>query len=195
MIFGVDIDGVLRDWVGNFNVVYIKHFPHHKDLVRPIDRYDWFEDYDFDDLGIDGFFKNYGHEIVGTADALPGAPSAFRLFKEIVHELGHEVYIVTRQSSKQAREETKKWLKIFDIEGDKLVIVNNFAHKWNYVDIMIDDEPQVLNSKPEGKVSIKVYCSYNINVKADFSIKMFKDINLSIIKKSIEIINGYTNKS
>jgi hypothetical protein len=42
--------------------------------------------------------------------------------------------------------------------------------KWDGIDVLITANPKALESKPEGKISIKVNASYNKNVSADYEI-------------------------
>ena len=186
--WGVDIDEVLRVWTESYNRVYTREFPHHKDLVRPIDKWDWFHDYKYDDLGLESFFSKYGLEITYTAKPYLGVAKHFEWFKKVIEDLNCEVLLLSKQVSEGEKEGTKEWLKKENINSDNLVLVNSFLDKWNYADIIIDDSPEVLNSKPSGKVSIKVLTSYNKDIPSDFTINKFTDIDTNLIFEAIELL-------
>ena len=44
-IIGVDIDGVLRDYVKGYNEEFVKCFPQYKTVVCEAEHWDWFKDY------------------------------------------------------------------------------------------------------------------------------------------------------
>ena len=47
---------------------------------------------------------------------------------------------------------------------------------WDFVDIMVTDHPEVLNSKPEGKKTIKVERPFNQEIQSDFTIRSVKEL-------------------
>ena len=47
---------------------------------------------------------------------------------------------------------------------------------WDFVDVMVTDHPEVLNSKPEGKKTIKVEKIFNQEISADYTIKSVKEL-------------------
>ena len=61
---------------------------------------------------------------------------------------------------------------------------------WDHADILITANPIALDSKPEGKTSTKVICSYNKETKADFTIDSLEnfisdeDLRQEIINKN-----------
>jgi hypothetical protein len=54
--------------------------------------------------------------------------------------------------------------------------VTESSDHWKYVDVMVTDHPDVLNSKPEGKVSIKVDWSHNKDCESDFNIDSIQEL-------------------
>jgi hypothetical protein len=48
--------------------------------------------------------------------------------------------------------------------------VTDSREHWDHVDIMVTDHPDILSSKPDGKISIKVNWPYNENNKSDWAI-------------------------
>ena len=54
---------------------------------------------------------------------------------------------------------------------------------WQFVDVMVTDHPEILNSKPEGKITIKVEKPFNMDIPADYTINTVKEL------LGLEIIN------
>ena len=47
---------------------------------------------------------------------------------------------------------------------------------WQFVDVMITDHPEILNSKPEGKKVIKIEKSFNQDIPADYTVRSVKEL-------------------
>jgi len=47
---------------------------------------------------------------------------------------------------------------------------------WQFVDVMITDHPEILNSKPEGKKVIKIEKPFNQEISADYTIRSVKEL-------------------
>jgi len=47
---------------------------------------------------------------------------------------------------------------------------------WQFVDIMVTDHPDIINSKPKGKKVIKVEKPFNQEISADYTIKSVKEL-------------------
>jgi hypothetical protein len=64
---------------------------------------------------------------------------------------------------------------------ENIRFVTDYAKKWDGIDVLITANPKALESKPEGKISIKVNASYNKNVsdyEIDSLLKFMKMKNL-----------------
>ena len=48
---------------------------------------------------------------------------------------------------------------------------------WNHVDVMITDHPEILQSKPEGKLTIKVEKTFNENIPSDYTVRSVKELS------------------
>ena len=47
---------------------------------------------------------------------------------------------------------------------------------WEFVDLMITDHPEILNSKPEGKKTIKIEKLFNQEINSDYTIRTVKEL-------------------
>lgn len=48
---------------------------------------------------------------------------------------------------------------------------------WKHVDCMITDHPDILNTKPEGKLTIKIEKPFNQEIPSDYTIKTVKELS------------------
>jgi hypothetical protein len=53
--------------------------------------------------------------------------------------------------------------------------VRTGAEEWENIDILITANPEALNAKPTGKISVKVNASYNKDVAADYTIDSIEE--------------------
>lgn len=64
-----------------------------------------------------------------------------------------------------------------------IIFVTEYSKHWDEVDVMITDQPEIITSKPNGKVCIKVEYDYNKELSSDFTIKSIKEFDLDLIDK------------
>lgn len=186
-IIALDLDGCQRDFTAGVNNLYIKEFPEMDHHITPVaETWNWFEHYPFPDdelLNNQAVAHNWMFRTDRINQALEFAPiypcvkDAYSLIRELVRDYDVKFIIVTHQDTLEKKNATLKWLITHNLLKDinEIVFVNNWADKWNYCDIMIDDSPEVLQSKPllQNKVSIKIDHIYNKNTKADYSAEDF----------------------
>jgi hypothetical protein len=67
--------------------------------------------------------------------------------------------------------------------------VSSIDEVWDYCDIYITTNPQILNQKPFGKISIKVRLPYNTDTNSDYNIFRLDEL------KDGEILNKLKSKS
>jgi hypothetical protein len=61
-------------------------------------------------------------------------------------------------------------------DNDNIKFVNSVEEYWEPFDILITENPVILNKKPSDKTAIKYNTSYNKNVPADFEINSVSDL-------------------
>lgn len=132
MRVGVDIDGVIRDFVGSVLKVYKRVYPEHR--ILPVNSYGlqpFFPDYQGK---ISNFYSvDYAGEIYGKARVLPGSCEMLRQLQM----MGHTVVLVTAQPNDGVTDITREWVRFNMIPHDELV----FATDKSKVDvaILLDD--------------------------------------------------------
>lgn len=186
---GIDIDGVLRQYGESVNRVYAEVFPHHKDLI--IDNksmWDFFGLYDFDSMGQTKFFKKYDEKIFLEADTYLGTKEHLDWLVDQSHKLRMLPMVITRQITRENEVNALIWLKLNKLYHEHFICVNHFKEKWDYADIMIDDSADLLETKPKGKVSIKVNYGYNNGVASDFNVNAFTEIDLHMLQEAKRLV-------
>jgi hypothetical protein len=88
---------------------------------------------------------------------------------DIKDEEEHEIEIVSREIDKSIPA-TYFFLSKTSCRIDKVRFVSDYASKWDGLDVLITANPQTLEAKPSGKISVKVNTTYNKDVVADFEI-------------------------
>ena len=86
----------------------------------------------------------------------------------------HKIELVSREVDK-AIPSTYFFLSKIGSKISNVRFVKNYADKWDGVDVLITACPNALETKPSGKISVKVKASYNKDVAADYEIDSLLD--------------------
>ena len=147
MKIGIDIDGVIRDFVNKTEEVYFREYPSHKLIRRDVfDISLWFpigkEIYKF-------AFETYSKEIFTQAQLYENAfDFMVKLHKD------NFVILVTNQLTRNLEELTKEWLEIKKISYDELIFTKD---KSEFIgDYLLDDCTANLEKIRQEKNSIPV---------------------------------------
>ncbi len=110
-------------------------------------------------------------EIFGHADQTDNnLMNKFNMFHmDIKDDEEHEIEIVSREVNKSIPS-TLFFLSKLSCRAEKIRFVKNYNEYWDNIDVLITANPIALESKPEGKLSIKINTSYNKDSKSDFEL-------------------------
>ncbi len=179
MKIGITINEVLRDFIGQLAYTYDR-------LIAPCDITekdvtdfnDLIKYFNFEDINKLNTFIYLEHpiEIFGHADQMyDGLINKFNHFLMNIKDDGeHEVELISREVDK-AIPATFFFLSKTACRIDKIRFVNKYQQKWDGVDVLITSNPTALETKPSGKISVKVKTAYNTNVVADYEIESILD--------------------
>lgn len=197
MTIGLDIDGVIRNFTGSFNVVYndmldnIKENFYHlyteKQKKIPLDYepvvYNM-EDDIYDKSAVDKIFN--GIEIYSVLSNAKIYPKSVEFIKEL-KEIADNIFFITHQPNQYCVEATLDWLKKNSgILGLASCIFCEGDDKWKYCDILIDDRPKSIQSaNRNGKIGICMERPWNQSFETQYK---------GDRKKIVEIIKSYENK-
>ena len=191
MKIGITINEVLRDFIGQFAYTYDKYIGPTEIKEDDVTNFNLLEFFKFDDINkLNTFlYLEAPLEIFGHADLVSdGLMNHFNNFIMDMKDDGeHEIQIVSREVNK-AIPSTLFFLSKTGCRADNIKFVSTEAAKWNDVDILITANPKALESKPTGKISVKVKSSYNKDIPADYEIDSILDFI-----KDVELRNKILN--
>lgn len=178
MKIGITLNEVLRDFIGQLAYTYDKYVGENDVTEEDITNFNLIEFFKFDDINKFNTFLYLEAplEIFGHADQMSdGLMNRFNTFLMDIKDDGeHEIEIVSREIDKSIPS-TYFFLSKTSCRIDKIRFVQDYASKWDGLDLLITANPQTLEAKPSGKISVKVNTSYNKNVSADFEIDSILD--------------------
>jgi hypothetical protein len=179
MKIGITLNEVLRDFLGQL-VYTCDKYKKLKGEVKEGDvtTFDLLEYFDFKDKTELNKFLYFEEslEVFGHADQLKD--NIFMHFNQFLMDMQdeeeHEIILVSREYNKSIPS-TYFFLSKTGCRASKIDFVKNFEDKWDNVDVLITANPIALESKPTGKISVKVKASYNEDVDADFEVDSILD--------------------
>lgn len=173
MKIGITLNEVLRDYVGQLAYTYDKYVGENGVTEEDITNFNLIEFFKFEDINKFNTFLYLEAplEIFGHADQMSdGLMNHFNTFlMDIKDDEEHEIEIVSREIDKSIPS-TYFFLSKTSCKIDKIRFVSDYASKWDGLDVLITANPDALEAKPSGKISVKVNTTYNKNVVADFEI-------------------------
>jgi hypothetical protein len=183
MRIGIDINEVLRDFIGQFAYTYEKYIGEVDIEKNPVDSFDLMNHFKFDSVDeMNKFlFLEASLEVFGHADQLhENLISQLNMFlMDVKDEEEHEIIITSKEVAKSIPS-TYFFLSKLGCRADKVIFVSKYEDIWDNVDLLITANPKALETKPNEKLSIKINASYNNNSKSDFEL----DSILEFIKDS-----------
>ena len=141
----------------------------------PVNTYDLRNHYHFDSIDdFKNFFQEYAFEIFATAGTFPRTPDTLNNLQSFgkINGLFNTVLLV--KCDDKAVISTYHFLAKIGCKIKNVIFIDSDIDKWKYCDVLIDDSPESFESKPEGKISIKISHVYNAYSDSDYS---FETIN------------------
>lgn len=178
MKIGITINEVLRDFIGQFAYTYNKYIKEIDITNEDVTSFDLIKHFEFEDtIKLNRFlYLEAPLEIFGHADQMSdGLMNHFNEFlMEIKDDEEHEIVLISREVDKSIPS-TFFFLSKTGCRADNIRFVTTYADKWNDVDVLITANPQTLETKPSGKISVKVKTSYNQTTPSDYEIDSILD--------------------
>lgn len=178
MRIGITINEVLRDYIGQVTYTYNKYIAPCEIKEGEVTNFNLIEFFKFDDitklntfLYLEAALEIFGHADQ-TSDGLMNHYNNFLM--EMKDEGEHEIELISREANK-AIPSTYFFLSKTGCRAENVRFVTAYEDKWNGIDLMITANPQTLESKPSGKISVKVKASYNKDIPADYEIDSILD--------------------
>jgi len=178
MRIGITINEVLRDFIGQLKYTYDKYIGPSNIKENDVTNFNLIEFFPFENIKS---FNNFLYleaclEVFGHADQMSdGLMNRFNQFlMEIKDEEKHSIELISREVDKSIPS-TLFFLSKTSCKAANIRFVTTYKEKWDNVDVLITANPQTLESKPSGKVSVKVKTSYNKDVPSDYEIESILD--------------------
>lgn len=175
---GVSLNEVLRDFIGQLAYTYDKYIADTDIKENDVTNFNLLEFFKFDSVDKLNVFlyKEASLEVFGHADTLSdGLMNHFNTFIMDMKDDGeHELEIVSREVSKSIPS-TMFFLSKTGCQMPNIRFVSKYEDKWNGLDVLITANPKTIESKPSGKISVKVKSSYNKDIPADYEIDSILD--------------------
>jgi len=185
MKIGIALNDVIRDYLGQLEYTCNKYFKHGKSDEDkysledyPITEFDLVKYFNFDSKkSLNTFlFEEASLEIYGHASEMStGLMRKFNTFlMDIEDDEEHEVYLISREAGASIPS-TFFFLSKTICKAKNIKFYHNYVEQWDDYDVIITANPEVLNNKPDGKISVKVLTPYNTEVESDFELTMVEE--------------------
>ena len=202
MKIAIDLNDVVRDFSNNFVRYYIEGYDHKYDL----------SDFEFwsNDLSAVFPFKSkqsyynfvyndYAFELYGKCDVCTRKLETElndwteKTLKDIDVDESIEVIFVSPKEYGLSIGNTYFFLSKIGTKVREVYFPTDSITVWDKCDVLITANPELLETKPEGKVSIKIKTEYNQESSADYA---FKDLSAFLTNNEIteNLINEFIEK-
>jgi 5'(3')-deoxyribonucleotidase len=178
MLIGLDLDGVLRDFVGSLKKQYRIDYPKH--VVQTVSAWDLAKFFPIGKKIYPYFSERRPRQVFYNAKPFLWAVEFVRQLKRA----GHDIWIITN-IPRDGRIATLEWLEKYHIPYDHLSFTNEKHHV--KCDIYLDDCPDVLQKlylKTDGAV-VCMDRPWNQTVRCAYRVKSYDEfLALSSLLKS-----------
>jgi len=189
IIFGIDVDEVLRGLLDGMIKLYREHFD--PDFKRE-DVKNFDVDLSFPLIkkktgksASDWFFRKFGHELFLNSDAIDNAASAVKELRQY-----GKVVLVTYQKSPDNKRDTLTWLEQNGFEYDGICFTKDktFVHCDYFID---DNDWNFLGSN--SRYGVLIDAPYNVDVNIDELIKQSNCENILKFKSISEFVKWFAS--
>jgi hypothetical protein len=184
MKIGISIDGVIRDFITKFESVYDKYHPLETEggeepQKREINNLNLLEHFVFtggtDELNkflyVDASLEIFGH----AGETKLNSVEHLNQLHNIIEDMGHTPIVISKELN-NSKPATLFFLSKLSSKVNNIIFVRDNEKKWEHVDVLITANPESLDKKPDGKISIKVINHYNKDCSSDYTIIDLKEL-------------------
>ena len=184
MKIGITIDGVIRDFITKFELVYDKYYPveleEGEELPeRDITTLNLLDHFEFTGgteelnrfLYVDAALEIFGH----AGETKLNSVERLNQLHNLIEDLGHTPIVISKELN-NSKPSTLFFLSKLSSKVSNIIFVRDYKEKWDHVDILITANPKTLETKPNNKVSIKVINHYNKDCESDYTVIDLKEL-------------------
>ncbi len=178
MKIGISINEVLRDYIGQLIYTYNKYISPIDFKENEVTNFDLIQFFPFSSVDeLNKFmYLEVPLEIFGHADQLSdGLMNHFNNFLSTMKDgEEHQIELVSKEANKSIPS-TFFFLSKTGCRADNIRFVTKAVDEWEGVDVLITANPDALQNKPNGKISVKIKSYYNQDSNADFELDSILD--------------------
>jgi hypothetical protein len=184
MKIGITIDGVIRDFITKFELVYDKYYPveleeGEESPERDITTLNLLEHFEFTGgteelnrfLYVDAALEIFGH----AGETKLNSVERLNQLHNLIEDLGHTPIVISKELN-NSKPSTLFFLSKLSSKVSNIIFVRDYKEKWDHVDILITANPKTLETKPNNKVSVKVINHYNKDCESDYTVIDLKEL-------------------
>ena len=186
MKIGITIDGVVRDFITKFELVYDKYYPvideetgENKIIERDIKDLELLKWFKFTGgtkelnnfMYVDASLEIFGH----AGEVKLNSVEHLNQLHNMIEDMGHTPIILSKELN-NSKPATLFFLSKLSCKVNTIKFVRDYKDKWDHIDVLITASPETLLSKPLEKTSIKVINTYNKNNNANYTIVDLKEL-------------------
>jgi len=191
MKIGITIDGVVRDFITKFELVYDKYYPvideetgENISIERDIKDLELYKYFKFSGdtpsqektelnkfMYVDASLEIFGH----AGEVKLNSVEYLNQLHNLIEDMGHTPIIISKELN-NSKPATLFFLSKLSCKVNSIKFVRDYKDKWNHVDVLITASPDTLISKPVDKISIKVINTYNKDYNSDYTIVDLKEL-------------------
>jgi len=191
MKIGITIDGVVRDFITKFELVYDKYYPvidegtgENNEIERDIKDLELLKYFNFSGNTVEEkttelnkfMYVDASLEIFGHAGEIKlNSVEHLNQLHNMIEDMGHTPIIISKELN-NSKPATLFFLSKLSSKVNTIKFVRDYKDKWGYIDVLITASPETLLSKPDEKISIKVINSYNKDCNSDYTIVDLKEL-------------------
>lgn len=181
-VIGITLDEVLRDFLGHLSYAVAKireedEYVVTEGEVTEFDLVRYFKFQSKEEM-YNLFYKEASLEIFGHPDQMHdnimGKLNMF--YMDLLDDEEDVEFVIMTREVGRAVPATMFFLSKTECEIPNIKFFKQYEDMWKHADVIISATPDVLESKPEGKVSVKVKASYNSDTKSDYTIESLFDL-------------------
>ena len=186
MKIGITIDGVIRDFITKFELVYDKYYPivneetgENVSVKREIKDLELIKYFKFSGgtkelnkfMYVDASLEIFGH----AGEVKLNSVEHLNQLHNLIEDMGHTPIVISKELN-NSKPATLFFLSKLSCKVNNIKFVSDYENKWDHVYVLITASPETLMSKPVDKISIKVINTYNKNCKSDYTIVDLKEL-------------------
>jgi 5'(3')-deoxyribonucleotidase len=180
MKIGIDVDGVLRDFVGELTRCFKRDYPKLADKVMPVTAWDMHPFFGMEKDVFNAYWQNIrGPEIMGNARMIDAAAPHFIA---ALRKAGHKVVVASAQWP-NVHAILPAWLQAHGIEYDGLCIVADKSIL--ALDVLLDDGEHNLSNVHAGCVPVCFNQPWNYDWKGE-RVWSFEQFAAFVYRKTYE---------